>query len=66
MPDLDGAYPLETQVDDLRKLLDEALGKIRSLSRHWNEFGDMMGITDDYGFSEKIEDAERVLPENQG
>jgi hypothetical protein len=63
--DVDGAYPPPTQVSDLQKLLDEAHSKIRSLSRHWNEFGDMMGIEDDYGFGEKMEDAERILPENQ-
>lgn len=65
MNDVDGAYPVETHLKDLRALLEEAHNKIRSLSRHWNEFGDMMGIEDDYGFGEKMEDAERILPENQ-
>lgn len=33
---------------------------LRGIVRHWNEFGDMMGVNDDYGFSERLDAAEKL------
>jgi hypothetical protein len=34
---------------------------LRGIIHHWNEFGEMMGVKDDYGFSERLDAAEKLI-----
>jgi hypothetical protein len=34
---------------------------IRGIVNHWNEFSEMMGVKDDYGFSERLDAAEKLI-----
>ncbi len=34
---------------------------LRGIINHWNEFGEMMGVKDDYGFSERLDAAEKLV-----
>lgn len=34
---------------------------LRGIVNHWNEFGGMMGINDDYGMGERMDAAEKLI-----
>ena len=48
---------LEASMRHAQKIEDA----LRGIIRHWNEFGDMMGVKDDYGFSERLDAAEKLV-----
>ncbi len=45
---------LDERIEELEKML-------RGIVQHWDEFGGMMGVKDDYGLGERLDAAGRLI-----
>jgi len=47
--------------EKMRARIADLEAALRGIIHHWNEFGEMMGVKDDYGFSERLDAAEKLI-----
>lgn len=47
--------------EKMRARIAELEMSLRVIVNHWDEFGNMMGITDDYGMSERMDAADKLI-----
>ena len=59
-----GTKATAARIADLEASMRHAVkieAELRGIIRHWDEFGEMMGVRDDYGLSERMDAARKLI-----